>query len=59
MIDYAKVRRLRVCLCGEPKSEGLVLCWRCFHREKHFNDGGFSAETVELLDTLEASEGQA
>lgn len=51
--DYDKVRRLRTCLCGDAKDEGLILCWPCHRREKRFNDGGYSAETLELLDTLE------
>ena len=51
--DYDKVRRMPRCLCGDEKDEGCVLCWRCHHREKRFNDGGYSTETLQLLDQME------
>lgn len=56
MSDYPKVRAMSHCLCGDAKPDDTVLCWRCYRREKHFNDGGFGPETIELLNQLEASE---
>lgn len=52
-IDHPKFREFPYCLCGQPKTSGLVLCWECHHKEKQLNDGGYSKETDALLNSME------
>jgi hypothetical protein len=53
-IDYPKVRQLNVCLCGYQKDAGLVLCWPCHRTEKELTGGGYTDETIWVLNNLEA-----
>jgi hypothetical protein len=55
MTDYPHVRTLLACpKCSQPKDQGLLLCWPCHRQQKREHGGGYSAQTMHAIETLEA-----